>query len=212
MTDFNRAYTRWRQYLTEASSCPIKTQIYGGLPGGGGYGSGTEYEIGAQQIAEAAHCILGSIGKTFSGNDLRLERGHIMEELGIIKRAVKEYAKPLYTERIFRNPEEVRAMHYKEDYIDTVLGYSKKSVESIRTNSPKLERIARAKKQAIDKDYDPALQTLIEATYDVVIVLAQEMARGVKNWPQQEVDNAFQSSRLQAAVKNLDRAVAEVYR
>ena len=38
-------------------------QPYGGIPDGGGYESNTEYEIGAQRIAEAAHCILGSLGK-----------------------------------------------------------------------------------------------------------------------------------------------------
>jgi len=212
MTDYHQMHRNWRAHLVEASSCPIKTKLYGGLPGGGGYGSGTEYEVGAQQMAEAVHCILGSIGKAEGGNDYRIERGHIEEELGIVMHVLNEYSKDLYTDRIWTSEEQLRAAKYKEEWIDRLLGYAQKSVNSIRANSPVLERTARAMKSAVSKDYDPVVQQLIEDCYDVVIVLAQEMGKSVSGWPDRPVDNAFKKSTLRRAVANLQRSVKELYR
>ena len=93
-------------YRVAGGSCPIRSRLYGGILGGGGFGTSTEWEVGAQRAAEAAHCILGSLGKWTYGGDphwdkmLRIEREHILEEMDIIEYVLKEYAKPLYVDRI----------------------------------------------------------------------------------------------------------------
>jgi len=83
-----------------ASSHPLEIP-FGGFPGRGGFGSWTEYELGAGLIGEALHCILGSLGKIWRGvSDFDLERGHIMEEVGLIDGALSEYARSLYWEEL----------------------------------------------------------------------------------------------------------------
>ena len=67
--------TRLQQIL-EASTCPLNTQVYGGLPAGGNYRSSTEYEIGAQRIAEAIHCILGSLHKAVKDLKSKVNQYH----------------------------------------------------------------------------------------------------------------------------------------
>ena len=62
-------FENWRGYLKEEEGigCPIRGAIYGGIPSGGDFLATTEYEVAASNIAEAAHCILGSLGKRIGG-------------------------------------------------------------------------------------------------------------------------------------------------
>ena len=69
---------RKRGYLSEGS-CPIRGGHYGGIPGGGGYRPYKEYDVGAQRMAEAAHCILGSIAKILPHYD-QYKRGEDTRE------------------------------------------------------------------------------------------------------------------------------------
>lgn len=97
---------RVAELYLQAGSCPVRSKLYGGIPDGGGYATHSELEVGAQRIAEAAHCVLGSLGRNLGaegqdwGRMLKFELGHIEEETDLIAGLVKEYAKPLYLKRL----------------------------------------------------------------------------------------------------------------
>jgi hypothetical protein len=171
-------------------ACPIATQVYGGLPDGGGYGSNTEYEIGAQSFAEAAHCILGSLGKALGDNGLRYELGHISEEMGIIRRVIREYSKDLYITRVWENHP-----------------YKEKSVESIRSSSKKLRETARQKRSQIETEKEP-IKSIAIATYDAVILLTLAMEESIKYYP--DMTNAFQNESLRSSVEKLGQMVDKI--
>jgi hypothetical protein len=171
-------------------ACPIATQVFGGLPDGGGYGSNTEYEIGAQSFAEAAHCILGSLGKALGDNGLRYELGHISEEMGIIRRSIREYSKDLYITRVWENHP-----------------YKEKSVESIRQASKKLRVLAEQKKSEVETEEEP-IRSIAIATYDAVIMLTIAMLESIKDYP--NMTNAFQNESLKQSVEKLGRMVDKI--
>jgi len=171
-------------------ACPIATQAYGGLPDAGGYESNTEYEIGAQSFAEAAHCILGSLGKALGDNGLRYELGHISEEMGIIRKVIREYSKELYTTRVWENHP-----------------YKEKSVESIRQTSKKLRDTAIQKKSNIETKEEP-IRSIAIATYDAVIMLTLAMEESVQDFP--NMTNAFRNESLKMSVEKLGHMVDEI--
>jgi hypothetical protein len=184
--------------------------MYGGMPAGGGYTSATEYEIGAQRIAEAAHCLLGSLGSVGPGDDwgmmLKYERGHIHEELGIITDAMREYSRDLYSRRM------TDVSMYKAEHRPDAWNYVEQSVESIRKASPKLA--ARAKEKMKLVGADTTIPTPIRyaaiTTYLVLIDLANAMERSVADWPEQ-VPNGFQDPQLKTSVQELERHIANLY-
>ena len=179
---------RLKQHITE-SSCPIRTKTYGGIITGGGYSSHTEYEIGAQQIAEALHCILGSLGRDVGLGMGRAEAEHIKEEFGIIERAIKEYSRKLYSDRLM------------PDYSK----YGEQSVKSIRKVSPKLKSSALKLQRQLGKDLDPETRGLALACYDMLVDLANEMLLSVVEYPDY-VLNAFSSVQMELALSRLKKA------
>lgn len=123
---------------TTTPKSPLLETQYGGLPSGGGYSSQTEYEIGHQRYAEAAHCIIGSLHKIeFGGRDemsIALEAGHIASEAVIMAESVAEYSKGLYNRQLVNYYKDIESRAYVE-----------KTVESIHRQSPLLRQIARNK-------------------------------------------------------------------
>lgn len=200
--------------LTLNESCPVKDKIYGGLPSGGGYGSATEYEIGAQRIAEAAHCILGSIGKVLHNphdDPWLTEKSHIHEELAIIKYSIKEYSKDLYSDRMYRDKKEVLNDYVKPEYAEEFLEYVQKSIKSIKLASPALKTKANALSRRVGKDYSDRTIELISASYDIVSILAEVMKVSVADWPKGKVKNGFKSNKLIKATNRLENAIKEQY-
>jgi hypothetical protein len=177
-------------------SCSLRLP-YGGMSVGGGYGVYTYYEMGAQHIAEAAHCILGSIYDAVI-SETPLEMTHIREELGIIKERLSEYSKHDIYKRPFT------------EYWDE---WAEKSIKSIKKASPKLRAKALAHKGKIkSEDYHPSLVNLAMSAYDVLASLATAMEDSVdgvdENNP--EIGNAFADSKLTNAVRKLQSAVGKV--
>lgn len=169
-----------------------KMPPYGGMPEVGGYGCATEYEIGAQRIAEAAHCILGSIAKCVNHGDdpiknLPYEKGHILEELGIIKNCQQEYGRPLYNERVWRDPENE---------------YSKMTIDSILKVSPKLSQTAINMRQQLDSSYPKEIYQVAYKSYSVINQLAKAMEKSIETQ-----GNAFEDTLLKAQISDLDKAV-----
>jgi len=189
--------------LKQAHSCPIRTQLYGGLPSDGGFGRITEFEVGAARIAEAAHCILGSLGRDVSGigtwKALRdQERGHVKEEIGIIEHAIKEYSRPLYAERL------TDFSDYKPEYMDRMREYADKSVASIRENAPRAMEMAKREGMKLlqQKDIPQSTINVAVASYAVVRQMGAALLRAVEDYPE-HVGNAYTDPKLQMAVKKL---------
>lgn len=154
----------------EACCCPLQTKTYGGLPEVGGYGSSTEYEVGAQRIAEAAHCILGSLGKLLTRSTwehgLHYEAGHIVEEMDIINKSAKEYSRSLYRDRLLPSYQASR------------------SVDSIRKASQNLVKVAEKNLSALGREDLPLpVFHVADNAYRLVISLATAMekaSRGIR--------------------------------
>lgn len=182
-----------KQYISE-SSCPITNKLYGGIGSGGGYGSSTEYEIGAQKIAEALHCILGSLGRDVGSGVGKGEKGHIMEEYGIILKSLKEYGKSLYSDRVSR-----------EYYAKSGAKWPDETVATIEKVSPVLAKNARKFKKQIGKELSPASQRLGGAAYDMLAELADAMYDSVSEYPNY-VTNAFRDADLNRSFRKLTAA------
>jgi hypothetical protein len=127
------------------------------MPTGGGFKWHTEYEVGANRIGEAAHCILGS------GNELvhsdKLWHGpiiHMLEEMNIIKNALGEYTRPIYPE-----------MAYDSEMRDETL-------RSLKENARKLrEKVAEYKAMlANEEDVDPHVREVMNRSYMLLDELA----------------------------------------
>ena len=194
---------RFKKFYEQDRTCPLDS-IYGEMSTGGGYGSNTEYEIGAQSVAEAAHCILGSLVKikrkvALAGlnamDAARIERGHINEEFGIIRHAIQEYAKSLYIERIFKQGSEL----------------ANECIKSIKENSPKLKSKAEEAKLRIN--VPSPLKEVAEFSYDVIINLADAMLNSVKDVPDggKPSKNAFKDRNLIRSVNDLSNAISVLY-
>jgi len=150
---------------------------YGGIPDGGGYLSHTDYEVGHGWFAEAAHCILGSLGKVEYDPDdpdydlhLSWEKGHISEELNLMEGAIEEYCHPLYDHQNSKGKRENSK-------------YFNSSVPSIQEASDNLVKIARGQKAKLGSVRDAQVRQLASDVYDALITLGVK-ARGFN------VDNA----------------------
>jgi len=187
-----------------ATSCPLRNYSYGGLPTGGGYGSDKEYEIGAQSIAEAVHCILGSLGRHVGDNDwakmLDIEQGHIHEELGIVKKTLGEYSKSLYIEQLNKTQGDA---------------YTEKCIAGIRDVSPKLAARAKGFQKNLEAQTDvpEEIKAVGILCYEVVQKLADALVYSVRDWPKpiEYWKSAFSSRQLERSVDQLESAIKKMY-
>jgi len=151
-------------------------------------GNATEYEIGITRTAEAIHCILGSLVGAYTYNTPEL--GHIMEEIGLIKKFMNEYSKSMYTsKRLFSGP-------YAEMTKDTILSLY-----------PELKQIAKDKKQnliAHKNEIPPEIYRVALACYNLLIVVADESVKSVKG---RTTTNALATTRWRNAVSKLSNEI-----
>tara|TARA_Y100000310_G_scaffold60467_1_gene55793 strand:+ start:1997 stop:3091 length:1095 start_codon:yes stop_codon:yes gene_type:complete len=187
--------------------CPLSQLLYGGMPSGGGFQPYTEYEIGAMRIAEACHCLLGSLGKL---HDRRLddapwsrwrellayERAHLEEEFGIVVKAVHEYNRPLYTERI---------NHPRQGYGVQV----ERTVHSLRERGPRLSDLARRRRDELVAcdELPQEVQEAAWGAYTVLMVLGAVVREAVSRWPTGPVWSPYGDVILAVAVQNLERKI-----
>jgi hypothetical protein len=152
----------------------ILDQNYGGFPSGGYYGSSMEYEIGAQRIGEAAHCIIGSCS-SISNNDRGTVMGeirHMEEEIGIIKRSLEIYGQPLYIGQ-FLQPDRWEPNEYNEKIYPTI------ALQSIEKSSQKLSALADQQMNAFTEHNDPNIFNIVKSTIELIQLLAKSMAKSV---------------------------------
>ena len=161
---------KFGQYINEAThKCPLESSMFGEIPGGGGYEPHTEYEIGAMRMAEAAHCILGSLSRYTTRDDkpLWVELGHIKEEMGIIENSMQEYSRNLYIDRLKEKVKEANK-------------YGIQSVDSILKNSPRLKKAATSARSRLNKKNLPkSVYQLAFSTYSFIMSLADAMEDSV---------------------------------
>jgi len=194
--------------LTESSSCPIRTQMFGGILTVGGYDDGKEYLVGGREIAEAAHCILGSLGKQKDWKTmLKVEQGHIEEEMDIIDKTIKEYSKPVYGHDM------VDFSDYKKEYQERERKSAEKTVAEIKKQSPVLRELAKKqlKKWKQQTDVPKEIKVVGEQSYLLLIELADSLEFSVKDYPKQ-VNNAYQKSTLRTAAQKLRQAIDAMFK
>lgn len=139
---------------------------YGGIRPGGGYKSNTEYEIGFQLIAEATHCILGSLVKIQNSRlgmqwaDVETE--HITEEMSLILRYQEEYSQSMYNSpRLFSGE------------------YAEKSKDSILYNSMRLHEQAKCYLDGLKahkSEIYPEIYPIAVKCYELLIALSKSGA------------------------------------
>ena len=215
-----------RQLLTEAAegiSCPIRGAWYGGMPAGGGFSSHKEYTVGAQRYGEAAHCILGSLGRRVGahGEDewhsmVVGEKEHLLEEIGIMQKSIDTYADDLYINQ-FNN-----LSQYKEEYREQAAEYNQGAIDNIKNMSPKLEAKATAAlKQLIAvKESEPEFPDSVYKvglyTYQCLGLLAKAMTRSIEGWDaNNQLDpklNAFKDTKLVTRTGLLAQAINDMIR
>lgn len=179
--------------------CPLDKRdqgTYCGVPPGGTFEITSEYQIGAQRIAEEVHCILGSLNKIANGS--RVEEGHIYEELKLIKKNLNEKSKDLYTRQITRG----RLSDKKE-----------RIYKEIKENSQKMIKIAKKEKSRLSscpKKYSElGIVEIAKNCYDVLIKLGEAMSKSAEKILS---INAFRDKSLKQSVKKLEKSIDKKYR
>jgi len=189
---------KFKNYLNE--QCPLQTQ-YGEMLGQGGFGNNTEYEIGAARMAEAAHCILGSLAKLNSDTHFWVEKDHIKEEFGIIEKGAREYGKDLYIDP--------RRM-------DMNNSYTQDTIKSVKKNAPKLRSSAESAMRRLDKNLPKEIKRLAEETYKFLIELAVQLLGSIniaeKEGSFGETYNAYSTKFLQGRIRSLKKAYNDFMR
>lgn len=166
-------------------------QPYAGLPSGGGFEPYTEYEIGMARVAEAVHCIIGSLVKSRGENSNRwflLERQHIKEELQIIDDAMVEYYKPLYRERFNRTS-------------------SDEHVKRIRTKAGKLAQYSRRLLSDMPETTVLYWNNIAEASLRFLITFADEIEKTMNALP--VYDDVFSSWPVMKRFRDLSSIIEE---
>jgi hypothetical protein len=167
---------------------------YGGLPEGGGYDNNTEYEVGHQVYAEAAHCIVGSLGKLHRSDYkyIDTEEGHIKKEYKIMKDVIEEYSRPVYNNQLM-------AKEGDNKYLEATL-------KNMKENSPRLHKVASEAKANLG-DVRDGYKQIAEKSFDAIIRLA-EVAPGINR---SLSFNSFHDQNLIKITKELGDAIEKIY-
>jgi len=188
-------------------SCPLRTKPYGGIPGSGGFGCDREYNVAAQRYFEAAHCLLGSLGRVGideNWTEMRIrERGHIKEEIGIMMYVIKEYKKQVYLDQF--NPNRYR---------DTVqaMECNRLAIKDIQTSSPLLIEKAKEEKRNLLENRSTIpndVFTIANLTYSCIILTAETLLDSVKN--NEVIRNAWADTDIHLYTNRLNNAIEKMY-
>jgi hypothetical protein len=200
-----RRYLQGSDIEVDPDECPLQNHSHGGIPSGGGLPTLKEYSVGATQIAEALHCILGSLGRAYTGHEVHFESEirHINEEIGIIKDAVEEYSRDIYVEQLNRNPDDP---HVQE------------LVDEIQDGSfSDLKRLARRRLQQLDDDLPDHIYEVARVCYKSLYALSYAFEKSL-TWSEDKDDliypayNAFTNIKFQDQLDALFDAIRTLKR
>ena len=215
-----------REYIKETllkeNMCPIRGAYYGGIPAGGGFQAHKEYTVAAQRYFEAAHCILGSLGKRIGAEGetewhsmVSGEREHLTEEIGIMLSVVSEYRKSLYVNQLND------ISQYKEEYQDEIREYNEGAIADIRQKSPKLIALAQDRLSMLENvmknepEFPESVYQVGRLTYESIIVAAQALLTSVEDWDQtnriEPHKNAWAQPNVGRMTDRLDSAIQTMF-
>lgn len=141
---------------------------YGGFPSGGGFNAYMEYEIGAQRIAEAAHCIIGSCSRLHTSGSLIGETEHMQEEIDIIKNCLDEYKKPIYISQY------IQPWRLWSDN-----NFPQLSIESMSSNAQKLLSLSEEKKSDFLEYDNEEIFNIVTNCINLLSILSSNMLESV---------------------------------
>ena len=184
---------------------------YGGLPSDGGFGRIREFGVGLATAFEAAHCVLGSLGRHLGkdSNDwssmIRTETGHLNEEVEIIRKTLREYSRPIYREQMLLADLDSYFPKYREMVKDS----TRRQVEDIREAGAKLASTARTLGRQFaenlrDEGAPSPWVNLSAATYLFVMSLADAAVESVANWPD-EVGDPFSDPKVIKYIRLMEK-------
>jgi len=190
---------------------------YGGLPSTGGFRSIREFGVGLANIFEAAHCVLGSLGRHLGkeGDDwatmIKISSGHLDEEIGIIRDSLREYSRPIYRKQMSM----ADINDYKPEYRERMKENTLRQVEDIRAAGPKLSRLAKSLGKQFaenlrDGDAPAPWINLAGSTYLFVSALADAAVESVSNWPD-EVGDPFTDPKAVKYFKLMEKYLRELW-
>jgi hypothetical protein len=200
--------------------CPIRTKEYGGLPSDGGFSGFREFGVGLVRAFEAAHCLLGSLGRHLGKNKddwsnmLSLEHGHLLEEIQIIRTVLNEYSNPLYRNRMLLDDLDDYFPSDKEKIKENTL----RQIENIQTAGPKLSSLAKElSKQFVDNLQNDQIPkpwvNLVLSIYLFVKELSEAAVRSVSEWPDQ-IEDPFSDPKVEKAfafIEKYHKQLIELY-
>jgi hypothetical protein len=171
---------------------------YGGMPGGEVYTSATEYSLSHQRYVEAAHCILGSLGKQQNTDIVNAEEGHVREEIKIMNDCITEYSRQLYNEQLKRTSTDPE---YKK--------YYDKTIQNIKDASPELYELATKQRARCDAIKDPVIRQVAKDAYTAIATLAMNAQRLDEG--NAGVFNVWRTSEIQEATRQLESSINKLY-
>ena len=208
--------------MINENMCPIRGAYYGGIPAGGGFQAHKEYTVAAQQYFEAAHCILGSLGKRIGAEGetewhsmVSGERAHLTEEIGIMLKVVNEYHKELYVRQLND------ISQYKEEYQDEVREFNEGAIVDIRKKSPKLIALAQDRLSMLENviknepEFPHSVYQVGRLTYESIIVAAEALLVSVEDWDQtkriEPHKNAWAQRNVRGMTEKLNGAIQSMF-
>ena len=208
--------------MINENMCPIRGAYYGGIPAGGGFQAHKEYTVAAQQYFEAAHCILGSLGKRVGAEGktewhsmVSGEREHLTEEIGIMLKVVNEYDKELYVRQLND------VSQYREEYHDEIREYNEGAIADIRKKSPKLIALAQDRLSMLEgvikgePEFPQSVYQVGRLTYESIIVAAEALLVSAEDWDQtkriEPHKNAWSQPDVKGMTEKLNGAIQSMF-
>jgi hypothetical protein len=211
----------WKERDAPAVENPVVTKLYGGIPSAGGFGDIVEFGVGLGNTFEAAHCILGSLGRNLGGRSddtaiakmFDVEQGHLDEEMSIIRRNLREYSRQIYRDQMTMADIE----HYKPEYRDRMRDAARRQAEDIRTSGARLSALT----DSLIDEFISALPTgaltkqvtswirFSGATYSFIRELSRAAVESVARWPE-EVGDPFSDKRVRKAFAMMETHHADL--
>lgn len=194
----------------EAGFCPLRSEMYGGLPSHGDFESIKELGVGLALTFEAAHCVLGSLGRNLGQSRdqwaqmVKIEAGHLKEEVGLIEKFVLEYSGDIYIQQLFDFAD------YKPEYKERARLNAQRQVDDIKEKAPKLRARAQEMSNSLAReDLPEPVYHFARSTYRVVTSLCEAALEGVQEWPLR-LENPFAHPEVRRWVSQTKKDLAEV--
>ncbi len=168
------------------AEAPDPRFAYAGVPSGGGFIAQTEYEIGAQRIAEAVHCVLGAV--------LSDDKYHMADECDLVHHLLSEYSKPDYPKN-FR--EKAEREGEGRDGVDT---------KGFMQRARSLVQLAKSLRSKVDDTWNHP--EIARASYDTLVALGKAVEESLLFDAPGVWGSAYQDPALQDAAGRLEALLA----